>query len=412
MSTTTTWQPAQKVGDIDADIPAAKQKLAGNSYGKAIGADRSPIYTEAFGAALRTYGINVHADVLRGVRLAPDVNTTGIFDWAIKRQMQIGKNTPIIVPKGPRIPTYVFRGTGGIIGIDICSRICQRLGDLVEEINTPWRATMGGIPVGATEGGVGAPSMWSAIQDGLTAAQSDFLARRKANPKLRVCIVGYSAGAILAMLFRQWVLENFPDAYVASATLGDPTRPEGGGFFGRPAPWGDGIADFAIGDPHDYRHAWLTHDKDMYAQIPGGVVGDIMDDVFAEVSRFAFTDLAAFTGSLITTIPEVAEKAGISITGALGSLAGGLPGIFAFGLPLFIGSLAGLIPGGKPDHELVGTAAAARAAVLGLEFLFAGTGPHIRYEFDPVWPGGPTFVDFAAMHFRDYIGRLNTKGAL
>lgn len=404
---TSTWHAARQVGDTDADIPAAKQKLAGNTYGKAIGSDRSTTYTEAFGAALRQYGANVHDAVIAGRREAPDVNTVGVFDWAIKKQMRIGKYTPVVVPRGPRIPTYVFRGTGGIIGIDICSRVCQRLGDLVEEINTPWAATMGGIPVGATQGGIGAPSMWSAIQDGLTAAQNDFLARHKTNPKLKVCIIGYSAGAILAQLFRQWILDNFPDAYVASVTFGDPTRPEDGAFFGQPAPWGNGIADFTIGDPRDYRHAWLTHDKDIYAQVPGGVVGDIMDDVYAEVARFAFTDLLAFTGRMITAIPTVAKKAGIPITGALASLAGGIPGILAFGLPLFLQSLDGLIPGGKPDHELTGPAAAARAAVLGLEFLFAGTGPHIRYEFDPAWPGGPTFVDFAAMHFRDYIGRLN-----
>lgn len=403
---TTTWKPAQKVGDTDPDIPAAKQKLAGNSYGKAIGQDRSDVYTEAFGNALKTYGANVHADVLRGVRPAPDVNVVGEFDWAIKKQMQIGKYKPVVVPKWPRIPTYVFRGTGGIIGIDICSRVCQRLGDLVEEINTPWAATMGGIPVGATQGGVGAPSMWSGIQDGLIAAQNDFLARVKVNPKLKVGVIGYSAGAILAMLFRQWILDNFPENYLCSVTFGDPTRPTGGGFFGRPAPWGDGIADFTIGDPRDYRHAWLTHEKDMFAQVPGGMVGDIMDDVYAEVARFAFTDLMAFAGRMLTTIPKVAEKAGISITGALASLAGGLPGIFAYGVPLFIGALGGLIPTGKPSEQLTGPAAAAKAAVLGLEFLFAGTGPHIRYEFDPAWPGGPTFVDFAAMHFRDYIGRL------
>jgi hypothetical protein len=403
------WAPASKPGDRDVDIPAAKQKLAGNSYGKLIGNDRSDTYTEEFGAALRVYGDNVHDAVIRGRRPAPDVNANGTFDWAIKKQMQIGKYKPVIVPPGPRIPAYVFRGTGGVVGIDICSRVCQRLGDLVEEINTPWAATMGGIPVGATQGGIGAPSMWSAIQDGLTAAQNDFLARQRVNPTVKVNIVGYSAGAILAMMFRQWLLDNFPDNYCASVTFGDPTRPVGGGFFGQPAPWGDGIADFAIGDPKDYRHAWLTHEKDMYAQIPGGAVGDIMDDVYAEVARFAFSDPLEFVKRMISAIPTVLSKAGIPLTGALTALAGGPLGIIGFGLPLILGSLGGLIPMGQRDDQLTGTAAAARAAVLALEFLFAGTGPHIRYEFDAAWPGGPTFVDFAAMHLRDYIGRL-TKG--
>ncbi|MDZ7883411.1 MAG: hypothetical protein U5N53_11100 [Mycobacterium sp.] len=197
-------------------------------------------------------------------------------------------------------------------------------------------------------------------------------------------------------MFREWLLANFPDNYVCSVTFGDPTRPDGGGFFGRPAPWGNGIADFAIGDPRDYRHAWLTHDKDIYAQIPGGVVGDIMDDVYAEVARFAFKDLMQFTIRMITTVPTVASKAGISLPGALASLAGGPVGFVGFALPLALTAVTGLIPHGVRADELTGPAAAAKAAALGLEFLFAGTGPHIRYEFDAAWPGGPTYVDFAA----------------
>lgn len=409
MGTEIHWRPAQQVGDVDKDIPAAKQKLAGNSYGRAIGTDRSAVYTEAFGAALRQYGANKHAEVLRGVTPAPDVNTVGVFDWTVKKQMRIGQYAVAVVtprPTPPRAIAYCFRGTGGIIGLDPVSRVCQRLGGLVVEVNTPWAATMGGIPVGATQGGIGAPSMWTAIQDGLAAAQTDFIARRAADPTTKAVILGYSAGAILAMLFRQWLLANFPDAYVCSATFGDPTRPLGGGFYGRPAPWGDGIADFAIGDPRDYRHAWLTHDKDMYAQIPGGVVGDIMDDVYAEVSRFAFTDIVTVTQRMVAAIPSVASKAGISLPAAFGALAGGPIGVIGFAVPLLLSSLGGFIPTGQPVEQLTGPAAAAKAATIGLEFLFAGTGPHIRYEFDEAWPGGPTFVDFAAMHCRDYLGRL------
>jgi peptidoglycan hydrolase-like protein with peptidoglycan-binding domain len=58
----------------------------------------------------------------------------------------------------PRIPTYVFRGTGGIIGEDIVSQRLPAPRPLVEEINTPYVPTMGGIPVGATEGGINDPS--------------------------------------------------------------------------------------------------------------------------------------------------------------------------------------------------------------------------------------------------------------
>lgn len=402
------WQPPQKPGDTDPLISDAKAFLARYSYGKGLGTTDE--YTPEFGVALRQFGANVHDQVVKGRIAPPDVNDDGVFDWAIKTQMKLLAPPAPVKPRGPRIPTYVFRGTGGIIGQDIVSRVCQRLGDLVEEINTPWAATMGGIPVGATQGGIGAPSMWTAIQAGLAAAQGDFLARYRVNPNLKICIIGYSAGAILAQLFREWILKNFPQCYVASATFGDPTRPENAAFFGQIV-WGNGVADFTLGDPRDYRHAWCTHEKDIYAQIPGGTVGKIMELVYALVAQFAFSDLLKFAGRMIAAIPQALELLGISAPTVVKALNGGVAGIFGFGLQQFILAMGGLIPLGVPDERLTGTAAAARAAVLGLEFLFAGTAPHIRYDFDPAWINpdgspGPTFTDFAVMHFRDYIGRL------
>lgn len=401
------YQAPRKVGDRHPLIPAAKKKLAGNSYGKAIGDDRSNVYTEAFGAALKTYGANVHAQVLGGRRRAPDVNVEGIFDWAIQEQMELEspKPTPVAVPAPKnRAIGYVWRGTGGLIGHDLVSLVLQGVADLVEEVNPPWAATMGGIPVGAA-GGIGDPSMWSAVQETVAWTQADFIARHKANPRIRVVLGGYSAGAIAAAIFRAWLLEHFPDNYVCSFSLGDPTRPFGGGFFGRPAPWGRGISTLSYGDPNDFRHCWLTHEGDMYAQIPGGVAGDIMDDVYEEVTRFAFRDIVQVAGRMMQAIPTIAAKAGISLPGAFAALAGGPIGLVGFFLPPLIHAIAGFIPTGKKADELTGTAAAAKAATIGLQFLFQGTGPHIRYHIDEAWPGGPTFVDLARMHVRDWASR-------
>lgn len=398
------YQAPRNVGDRHPLIPAAKGKLAGYSYGKPIGDDRSDVYTEAFGSALRTFGSNVHDAVLKGRRPAPDVNTAGVFDWAIQKQMQIAPAPagPPAVPKNRAI-AYVWRGTGGIIGQDLVSLVCQGAQDLVEEVNPPWAATMGGIPVG-TAGGIGDPSMWSAVQETVAWTQTDFIARRAANPKVRIVLGGYSAGAIACAIFKAWLLEHFPENYVCSFSLGDPTRPFGGGFFGQPAPWGRGISTISYGDPRDPRHCWLAHEGDMYTQIPGGVVGDIMDDVYEEVTRFAFRDILTVAQRMVSAIPTIAAKAGISLPGAFTALAGGPAGLVGFALPLLLGSIGGLVPGGDPD-KLTGTAAAAKAATIGLTFLFQGTGPHIRYHLDEAWPGGPTFVQMATAHVRDWASR-------
>jgi hypothetical protein len=401
------YQAPRKVGDKHPLIPKAKAKLAGNSYGKVIGADRSELYTEEFGAALRVYGKNVHDAVMAGRRRTPDVNVDGIFDWAIQDQMEIAPK-PAAPPARPsnRAIAYVWRGTGGIIGHDLVSIVCQHAADLVEEINPPWAATMGGIPVG-TAGGIGDPSMWSAVQATVAWTQADFIARHKVNPKVRVVLGGYSAGAIAAAIFRDWLQRYFPDNYVCSFSFGDPTRPKGGAFFAAPlVPWGRGISTVQYGDPRDYRHCWLTHDGDMYAQVPGGVTGDIMDDVYEEVTRFAFADIVQVAGRMVTAIPKITEKAGIPVPTIIAGLAGGPMAWIGLGAPILLQSLGGLMAqdtGGKDD--LTGTAAAGQAAMIAVKFMFAGTAPHIRYHLDPAWQGGPTFLQLAIQHVRDWASR-------
>lgn len=399
------YQAPRKAGDRHPLIPKAKQKLAGNSYGKAIGDDRSDVYTEAFGAALVQYGKNVHEAVLAGRRRAPDVNVAGVFDWAIQDQMEIAP-APAALPAKPkdRALAYVWRGTGGVEGQDLVSLVCQGAADLVEEVNPPWAATMGGIPVG-TAGGIGDPSMWSAVQATVAWTQQDFIARQKVNPKIRVVIGGYSAGAIAAGIFRAWLLEHFPDNYLCSFSFGDPTRPFGGGFYGRLPAWGRGISTIQYGDPRDTRHCWLAHEDDIYTQVPGGVAGDIMDDVYEEVTRFAFADILQVAMRMMAALPAIAQKAGISLPAAFGALAGGPIGLIGFALPLLMSSIGGFVTQGQDVDKLTGTPAAAAAAMIGLKFLFAGTGPHIRYHIDEAWPGGPTFLQLATMHVRDWASR-------
>lgn len=398
------YQAPRNVGDRHPLIPEAKRKLAGYTYGRALGADRSDVYTPEFGAALRTFGSNVHTQVLKGQRQAPDVNVLGVFDWAIQKQLGIAPApaVPPAVPKN-RAVGYVWRGTGGVVGDDLVYQVLRGCEDLVELVDPPWAATMGGIPVG-TAGGIGDPSMWSAVQATVAWTQTDFIARHAVNPKIRIVLGGYSAGAIACAIFKAWLMEHFPENYVCSFSLGDPTRPEGGGFYGRTPAWGSGISTTHYGDPKDPRHCWCAHEEDIYTQKPRGVVGDIMDDVYEEVTRFAFRDITLVASRMVAAIPAVAGKAGISLPGAFAALASGPFGIASFTVPLLLSSIGGFVPNADPD-TLTGTAAAAKAATLGLKFLFAGTGPHIRYHLDEAWPGGPTFVDLCRMHVRDWCSR-------
>ena len=132
------YEAPRKVGDTHKLIPAAKAKLAGNSYGKAIGADRSTTYTAAFGAALVQYGKNVHDAVAKGKRRTPDVNTAGVFDWAIQDQMEL--ETKPAAPEAQPLPKgraigYVWRGTGGIVGQDYVYQVLQQCSDLVDLVD-------------------------------------------------------------------------------------------------------------------------------------------------------------------------------------------------------------------------------------------------------------------------------------
>lgn len=409
------WAPPSKVGDRDPSIAVAKSKLARYSYGKGLGT--SDEYTEEFGVALVKFQTVVHTEVLAGRRKGPDVNTVGVLDWATKKQLGMLDPTPP-APARKRHPAFVFRGTGGVIGLDYVSRVCQANSDLVEEINTPWAATMGGIPVGTAGNVTTDPSMWRAVREGFAAFKIEFLRRLAIDPKLKAVIGGYSAGAVLAALCRQWVLEHYPENYLCSFSIGDPTRPYGGAFYNAPLANrdGQGISSWQYGDVTDWRHCWLTNVSDpnrpdMYGRIPRGKTGEIMQGAFDLVTHTEFGDLPTTARNFVTVVPEIAADSGIAVPDALGALSNGIPGLTMWGLPLLIGALGGLIGVGNPD-DLTGTAAAAAAARIGLTFALdqPPTKPHITYEFAEVWPG-MTYLGLAIQHVRDYASRTTPVAA-
>lgn len=258
----------------------------------------------------------------------------------------------------------VFRGTGGIIGQDYVSRTLQPCADLVEEVNPAFAATMGGIPVG-TATDLGAPSMAKAVSLTLDDAQRIVNDALAVNPKRRIVIGGYSAGAVAAARLREWLMRTHPEAYLCSFSFGDPTRPEGGAFYrGVPAP-GRGISTWRYGDPADARHCWLAAPGDMYTSVPSGPVGDIMDTAYEMVTQFQLTDILGTAQAILTQIPVIIDEA------------------------------------------VRAPAAAIQAIDIALRFATSSppTAAHIQYEFREVWPG-MTYLGLAIQHVRDWASRV------
>lgn len=57
---------AKQIGDTDPTIPQAKIYLRRFRYGRGLGA--TPVYTELFGSALRTFAVARNAEIDRGAK--------------------------------------------------------------------------------------------------------------------------------------------------------------------------------------------------------------------------------------------------------------------------------------------------------------------------------------------------------
>lgn len=82
------WHPPNTPGDSDAKIVLAKQKLSRFSYGKPAN-DGTPLYTEAFGAALTEFQKRRNAEIDRGQKPGPKMTRLGWFDYDTKVQLEI-----------------------------------------------------------------------------------------------------------------------------------------------------------------------------------------------------------------------------------------------------------------------------------------------------------------------------------
>lgn len=276
-----------------------------------------------------------------------------------------GNYGPRPVKPSPRKPALaiVYRGTGGVIGEDYVSRVCQGVGDLVEERNPDWDATMGGLPVGTAGFGAGL-SMNRAVDKAFEAGKREVIDRHGVDPNVRVVVGGYSAGAVVAARLRQWLQTHYPNNYLCSFSFGDPTRPVGGAFYGGLACPGRGISTWRYGDTGDWRHAWLAAPGDMYTSVPDNRTGEIMGTAYEMVVNTQLTDPLATAQAIGERLPKIIDQ----------FFADPLAGFDAIGQ-------AGAFVSQQPP-----------------------TAPHIQYEFREAWPG-MTFLQLGIQHVRDWCSR-------
>lgn len=306
------------------------------------------------------------------------------------------------LPTRNRALAVVFRGTGGIIGEDYVSRVCQAVSDLVEEINPDFPATMGGLPVG-TAGNINDPSAAHAVVTGYENGKRVIIDAIRVDQNRRIIIGGYSLGAIAAAMLREWILKTYPNNYLCSFSLGDPTRPVGGAYYNGKPTAGHGISSWLYGDVHDYRHCWLAAPGDMYTSVPDDKAGEIMQDFFDIVTSIELSNPATLL-SILDTLPEILEDANVKLPDIIKILAGDqqeLNELGQIGLEFVVSSIMGAISGKQQ-----GLGAIIEAIVCALKFVAEQppTAPHIQYEFREAWPG-QTYLNLAIQHVRDYASR-------
>lgn len=305
-------------------------------------------------------------------------------------------------PAKPRHLGLMFRGTGGVIGQDYVSKVCQGAADLIEERNPDFPASMGGLPPGAA----GTPSAQKAIQIAVASGRREIQSGRS------FILGGYSLGAIVAAMLRAELEPGGPLAayrqnYVCGFTIGGPSRAFGHTYYLGAIPSGRGISDFQLPQACcTWDWCDLAHPDDMYANVPLGDAGDIMTAIYQAVTHTQLSDPLGTLQAIIAAIPKVLFEAGVSIPlltqlGA-GVLSGNPAALASVLLPVLVSALPGLITG--HGGELTGPAAAVQAAIIALRFALSGTAAHINYHAWEVWPG-QTYLGLAIQHVRDWAGR-------
>lgn len=324
--------------------------------------------------------------------------------------------------------------------------------DLVEEI--PVQAPWSFGPISAPD--PNAPSYAESIQIGFQWAANWI----RSNPYRTFGLGGYSQGGECASMIRMALspggeLEPFASNYIGGFTLGNPRRLAGHTGGGAPDPGGAGISTTLM-TAADVDANWWDEANgpangaagvDLYTATPQNNAGAIIRTFYSMGVNIGLSHPDVMLMSIVKGALELfMEVAGINPTaatksspstgllGALGGLVpvsgtgGGILGAFSSlilgALPSISGPLAVLGPLAALAQPLLGNAAlpnlfgsaggaggltgilgniavvdAIEAAMLGLQFLFEGTSPHVTYDTTDAVPG----VD----HITHLVGHIN-----
>lgn len=298
-----------------------------------------------------------------------------------------------------RVAWLTFGGTWSVPGTGYCSWVLGAADEgLVYELPVDGPYTFGPIPPTSS---ATAPSYRQSVA---IARANAILTINTLPAGTRYGIAGYSMGAEAAAdvadeLLPGGELAGRAHDFVGGFTIGNPRRISGAGLGPglTPVP-GHGIS----GRPMLALPAgWVDYVNvdggmpDRYAASPDGPVGAIMADGYDFGIDLQLGDLVALIKAEVSHAFTILQAAGVGLDDLTPM------GILGLGESAFIGLLETLVPQLSGLLNVAAlkpkTAAAAQAAILGLEFAASGVRPHVTYDVDYITPG-VTFLQHAVGH--------------
>ncbi|MGU3498029.1 hypothetical protein [Mycobacterium sp. C31M] len=221
------------------------------------------------------------------------------------------------------------------------------------------------------------------------------------------------AGEVYQELLPGGQLAHRSDDFIGGFSFGDPMRPAGTTSAGAADPGGAGISPDRIENP-DPRWCYLANGPangavgiDLYTATPLNGAGRIIR---------TFYSMGVEIGLAPTPVPmvEAIARGVVQLLVELGGPLAGLGGLAALGpSALLAGQLlsSATIPAlPKADTQGLNVFDAIEAAVLALQFVAAGTGPHISYDTTDAVPG-VNHVAHAVGHVNAVSGRVAARTA-
>lgn len=337
-----------------------------------------------------------------------------------------------------RHAVLTFGGTWGVPGTGYCSWVTQAAIDNdahVYEVPVPGPYSFGPIPAINQGLGMTAPSYRESVNISIQWA-IDWLLQ---HPHQTFMLGGYSQGGECASRVLWEIinpaggrLSHLKDNFIGGFTFGNPCREEGHTYPGCIDPGGRGISNFnLVGTPltwHDHANGSANGamGDDLYTTRHDGQVGQDEQDVYELAIDLQLHDFMGFVKSMVQHAVQMVQDLGglpylltqlgtgglftSAFEGVLAGLIPGLSGVLGGGLGSVLGGLGGVKAPATPASNRI--EAAVEAAMIGLKFLFQGTGPHVTYEATPALPNNPmTHLQHAVGHVIERAAAIPARAA-